>query len=146
MNSTNMIQNLHIDDYESGNHYKFSQVIRHNGTDFSHALYNFDGLQDDMSLELHKGMEHKSYSTREYDFTVNFVMDENEPGVFYQYQSAGEVGICVNQRVDLYKQTWDRTIYVNKCKDEVYRSSWKYPKGDGPITEPVVNTVTIVEV
>ena len=41
VNSTNLIQLLELTDFENGEKRTFSQVIRHNGTDSSHALFNF---------------------------------------------------------------------------------------------------------
>lgn len=90
---------------------------------------------------LEPGFTHQSYSSKAGQFEVHFHNDDFEPGVFYQWLIAGDTGVCIDQRVNLNRQTWERTVYGDNCQTWVFQSSWTYPVGYGPLTEADANPV-----
>ena len=81
------------------------------------------------------GLSTKSYEIENGRFTVSFRISTIEPGVFHQWIKAGDLGICINQAINLNQLTWERTVYYKGCREAGFASSWSFPAGDGPLLE-----------
>ena len=58
-----------------------------------------------------------------------------EPGVFHQWIQGGDLGICVEQVIDLNNLNWQRTLYYRYCRELGNRWDWDFPEGQGNILE-----------
>jgi len=76
-------------------------------------MLNFGEWSEDVSLELLPGFTDLSYSYSVGNFDVHFSIYENEEGIFHQWISNNELGICIDQKIDMREKTWERIVYYS---------------------------------
>lgn len=82
-------------------------------------------------MDLQPGFSKQTYEVENGLFSVKFAVVANEPNKFFQWIQGGDLGICIDQIIDLNTLTWDRTLYYQGCRELADKWEWNFPEGEG---------------